>query len=377
MSQADLAAVFHARRRAVLSQARRGNKQPADAAFITKAADLRYLCGSTEGCTGLYFDRSRAVAFTNTMFVVRVTRECVGCEISMPKKGVHAGLAAVVRQRKRQRIGLREEILTVPQERSLTNALDGTETCDIAKAINGVRALKEEGEIAVMRRAMAIAEDAFRELTGKGAAYFIGKTERHLAAELDYLMRLRGADAMAFATIVASGPNSYNCHHVPGDRVVGPDEPVLFDWGAEVDGYRSDTTRVVFTGGVPEALAPIYQLVLDAHDSAVAKMRPGVRSYTVNEAARGLIDAAGYGKEFRHGLGHGLGLETHEPLGFGKRPTSGTGMILKRGMVLTVEPGVYLEGIGGVRIEDDILVTPVGHERLNTLPRDLASMILA
>jgi len=285
-------------------------------------------------------------------------------------------LAALVHQRRRHLLGLREEDLSVPQERTLRQALGSLETCDIGPAINACRACKDAGEIALTRRAVALAEEAFQALTARGAAYFVGRTERQLAAELDYLMRLGGADASAFPTIVASGPNSYSCHHVPGDRVVAPREPVLFDWGAELAGYRSDITRVVFAEGAEEPIASIYRLVLAAHEAAVAKMGPGVRSYTVNAAARGLIERAGHGDEFRHGLGHGIGLEIHEPPGFGNRLAQGTGTILKSGMILTIEPGVYLEGIGGVRIEDDILVTPHGHERLNRLPRDLDAMIL-
>jgi Xaa-Pro aminopeptidase len=376
MDSPDPAATYLARRRAVLRQARKLTGRQVDAAFVTKAADLRYLCGNTEGCMGLYFDRAHAVAFTHAMFVVRVRRECVACDVTIPEGGTHAGLARVARRRRRKLVGWREGILTIPQERSLSKALGGLDTCDIGEAIDAVRNVKDEDELATMRRAAQIAEDAFQALFDKGADYFVGRTERQIAGKLDYLMRLRGADAMAFPTIVASGPNSYYCHHVPGDRVVAEGEAVLFDWGAEVDGYRSDITRTVFTRRVPDSLKPIYELVLNAHNAAVEKMGPGVRGYTINEAARNPIEVAGYGEEFRHGLGHGLGLETHEPLGFRARPAKGLGMILKRGMVLTVEPGVYLEGIGGVRIEDDVLVTADGHERLNHLPRDLESMIL-
>lgn len=376
MPQTDPAARFLARRRRLLSEATRRAGRRIDAAFITQAADIRYLSGSTEGCSGLYFDRFRAVAFTGTMFAVLVTQEAPGCEICLPKTGLHAELAALARKRHRHLLGVREEDLSVPRERSLRQALGDLELNDIGPAINACRACKDEGEIDLTRRAVTIAEQAFRALIAKGADYFVGRTERQLAAELDYLMRLDGADATAFATIVASGPNSYSCHHVPGDRIVSPHEPVLFDWGAEIAGYRSDITRVVFAGGAAEPIASVYRLVLEAHEAAVAKMGPGVRAYTVNAAARGLIERAGYGEEFRHGLGHGIGLEIHEPPGFAPRPAKGTGTILKAGMILTIEPGVYLEGIGGVRIEDDILVTAKGYERLNRLPRDLASMTL-
>jgi len=132
----------------------------------------------------------------------------------------------------------------------------------------------------------------------------------------------------------------------------------------------------VFVGDVPDKLREIYAVVLEAHDAAVAIMRPGIRSHTVDATARAIIDAAGYGEEFRHSLGHGVGLEVHEKPGLTRKPKAGRGVVLRKNMIITAEPGIYLEGIGGVRIEDDILLTSHGCERLNSLPRKLEQMIL-
>ena len=223
---------------------------------------------------------------------------------------------------------------------------------------------------------MEIAESALTDLLSGGAPWFIGRTEKDIAAELDYRVRRFGADNVGFRTIVASGENTYNCHHVPGERKVRRGDALLFDWGAELAGYRSDITRTFFVGEAPPKLAEVYELVLRAHDAAVDAVRPGVQMRTLDKIARGIIRRAGYAKEFRHGLGHSFGLEIHEPVGLPAK----SGATRPRGLcgssLVTIEPGVYVLGLGGVRIEDDILVTAAGHERLNRMPRSLAAAVL-
>ena len=360
-------------------QAARGDAgDPVDTLWVTGPADVRYLTGSTEGASALLFGRNWAVLFTGKMFQVRVTREAPGVEVSLAPAGMYQEAATLLRKHKAKAVGIQATVLTVSQHESLSGALKGVALEHIGDAVAKCRAVKDEDEVRLVRKAVRIAEKAFRELTGQGADYFEGKTENALAAELDYRMRLAGADRQGFpgGTIVASGPSSFNCHHVPGSRRVKRGEPVLFDWGAEVQGYRSDITRVVFVGSVADKLREIYAVVLAAHDAAVAVVKAGVRCHTVDAAARAVIADAGYAEEFRHGLGHGFGLEIHEWPGFSKKPKDGSGITLRRNMLMTVEPGVYLEGIGGVRIEDDVLVTSDGCERLNRLPRKLERMVL-
>lgn len=377
-SRRERARVLRTRRRAVLRQAKQGAGGRPMALFVTKPADIRYLSGSTEGASALLFGRSWSELFSSNMYRHRVVREAPGSEVSVGVKGLSEAVAERLRDRRLGVLGIQQNVLTVSQHEPLVKACGGIDLHHIGDAVLNSRSIKDDDEIRVTRKAVKIAEKAFRQLTRQGTAYFVGRTERELAAELDYRMRVLGADRQAFpgGTIVASGPNSYYCHHMPGARKVKPAEPVLFDWGAEVQGYRSDISRVVFTGGMSDIMREIYGVVLRAHDAAVAAMRPGVRCHTVDAVARKIVKDAGYAKEFRHGLGHGIGLEVHERPGFGGKPKDGKGVPLKKNMIMTVEPGVYLEGTGGVRIEDDILLTAHGHERLNSLPRTLERMIL-
>ena len=365
---------FLTRRRAVLRRARRS--AGADAALILDGADVRYLSGSTEGVSALLFGRRCSVAFTNRMFRDRAPSECPGSDVCICTRGLFKEAAERIRREGLRRVGFQEHRISLANHKAMSKKVGKRNLRPLGDVVQQVRSIKDDLEIRLIRRAVRVAERAFRELIRQGASHVVGKAERQLAAELDHRMRLAGADQQAFpgGTIVASGPNSAACHHRPTSRKVRPGDPVLFDWGAQVAGYRSDITRVVFVGSVPPKLRELYAIVLEAHDAAVAAMRPGVRAHTIDRVARGLIRAAGYGEAFRHGLGHGLGLDVHEWPGFGKR--QGTAIALKKNMVLTVEPGIYLNGIGGIRIEDDILVTADGHERLNSLPRRLERMIL-
>ena len=220
--------------------------------------------------------------------------------------------------------------------------------------------------------ALRVAEQAFVELTGGGAKALIGRTERQIAAELEYRMRMLGADKPSFESIIAAGPNGSKPHYRPRDRVVRKGEAVLIDWGAMVDGYCSDLTRVVFTGTIPPKIAELYEIVLRAQQAGIAALSAGAACKKVDAAARQVVEDGGYGKQFVHGLGHGLGRQVHEAPSLAR--TSDTR--LRCGMVVTVEPGIYLPGVGGVRIEDDVLVARQGPRRLSRLSRDLQAMVL-
>jgi Xaa-Pro aminopeptidase len=231
-----------------------------------------------------------------------------------------------------------------------------------AKPIDDVpaplRIVKDASEVQTILKAVRAAQRAFAGLFALGRRGWIGRTERDLAAELEYRMRQNGADEPSFETIIAAGAHSSLPHYRPASTRVKADSCVLVDWGARVNGYCSDLTRVVYTGTIPPRLAEIYAVVLSAQEAGMAACRAGATCQAVDGAARGVIERAGYGKQFLHGLGHGVGLEIHEP------PTLGRTMAtpLKRGMVVTIEPGIYLPGVGGVRIEDDFLITAGNHD---------------
>ncbi|MFU8779833.1 MAG: M24 family metallopeptidase, partial [Kiritimatiellia bacterium] len=302
-----------------------------------------------------------------------------GCEVLVG--GAHAHIKAILRrQRYRGGLGVQGRGLTWSAYRVLHEALGKRKVIDIGDLISTVRAIKDEAEVVAIRRCVSIAQRAYRALIAEGVGYLMGHTESELAAELEYRMRMLGADRQAFpgGIIVASGPNSASCHHEPTRRKPRQGEPLLFDWGAEWGGYRSDITRVVFMGTPSEKMQHVYAVVEKANAAGVAAIRAGVSCDRVAKAGWNVVKDAGYGELIRHGLGHGIGLDVHElpGLGAGGSQSSSGGARLRAGMVVTIEPGVYVDGFGGVRIEDDVLVRPSGRTVLTSLPRSLRNAIL-
>lgn len=231
--------------------------------------------------------------------------------------------------------------------------------------LNDLRIQKDSQEVEAMRKAVKIAEQGF---LGMLETVKIGMTEREVAAELSLQMLRAGSEPeLPFAPIIASGPNSANPHANPSDRQLTAGDLVVVDWGAAYQGYYSDLTRMLAIGDVDAELCQIARIVAEANAAGRAAGKPGAAAGAVDQAARAVISAAGYGKFFTHRTGHGLGMETHEqPYMFGENT-----LVLAKGMTYTVEPGIYLPGRGGVRIEDDIVVTAEGCETLSSLPRDL------
>jgi Xaa-Pro aminopeptidase len=228
---------------------------------------------------------------------------------------------------------------------------------------------KDETEITAIQESIRIAEAAFRRVVPRIRA---GMTELDLAANLQHEMIRLGAEGASFPIIVAEGPNSSRPHAKPGKRRIGVGSAVLIDWGAVVGHYCSDLTRVVFIRRIPPRFRRMYQSVLAAQLEAIGAIRPGVRMCDVDAKARNLLAKAGIGHRFTHGLGHGLGLDIHEAPRLARKVVDR----LEPGMVVTVEPGVYFPGVGGVRIEDDILVTETGAKVLTSLPKDLDAMVV-
>jgi Xaa-Pro aminopeptidase len=223
--------------------------------------------------------------------------------------------------------------------------------------------------VAEIRRSAALAE---RALATVRHLMLPERTERQVAAELEYQMRQFGAKGAAFETIVATGARAALPHARPGDQRIGSGEFTLVDWGATGGLYRSDLTRLVVTSRISPKLKRVYGVVLEAQRQAIAAIRPGVAACDVDRVAREVIAGAGYGRYFGHSLGHGIGLDIHE----GPRLIKTNKRPLKPGNVVTVEPGIYLPGWGGVRIEDDVLVTRSGCEVLTRFPKQLEEAVL-
>jgi Xaa-Pro aminopeptidase len=245
----------------------------------------------------------------------------------------------------------------------LQRALPDAAFSPASSVMGRLRAVKDEHELGALRRAGRAADDTFREVL---AMPFQGRTEQDIARDLADLL-VRNGHARADFTIVASGPNAASPHHEPGGRTILPRDAVVMDFGGEIAGYLSDTTRTVVVAEAPDGFAEAYAVVQEAQAAAVDAVRPGQEAQEIDRAARTIIDDAGYGERFIHRTGHGIGLELHEP----PYMVEGDRTVLEPGMTFSVEPGIYLEGRFGVRIEDIVAVTADGVERLNRSTREL------
>lgn len=352
--------------------AKRAAERKVDAMLISKPEDVSYLCGFTGEDATLLVAPRWATLITDGRFGQQGPRECPDIEVVIRKKGMAETVKNTLKGRKVRRIGLQAGHLTAAVVEVFTKALGPRRVKTLTDIVAPLRESKDDGEIRLIRKAASIASKAFMRLTSRGPKAFVGRSEREVAAELEYLMRLEGADAAAFETILAAGPHACDCHYRPDSTKIRKGQSVLIDFGARVGGYCSDLTRTIFTGKIPPKLGEIYEIVHDAQTAGINALRPGVLLKSPDAAARKVIVDAGYGDKFVHSLGHGLGREVHEAPGLGAK---GSGR-LRRGMVVTVEPGIYLPGLGGVRIEDDILVTSDGPKRLSTLTSDIRAMVL-
>lgn len=261
-----------------------------------------------------------------------------------------------------KRIAVEYQNMRVLELRALEAAAPGAEFVSLEQSLPGLRAIKDERELDALRAAIAITEKALHAMFSWPV---VGWTERQLAERLTAEMMDGGADSVAFMIVVA-GPNGSDPHAGPSDRAFQLGDLVTIDCGAVHQGYTADITRTFAVGPVEGELREIYEVVRQANAAGRAAVRPGVVAQDVDRAARAVIENAGYGEYFTHRTGHGLGIETHEP----PYVVEGNELHLESGMVFTVEPGVYLPGVGGVRIEDDMVVTPEGGESLTTFPRE-------
>ena len=240
----------------------------------------------------------------------------------------------------------------------------GIELVPAGGAIETLRAVKDADELEAIRAAARLADDALTEVLGRG---LVGRTEREVALDLEFTMRRMGAQAASFPPIVAAGEHGALPHATPREVPIPAGTLVVVDWGAQLDGYASDCTRTYATGDIDPRDGQVYALVLQAQEAALAAVRPGPKGREVDAVARSIIDAAGHAEHFGHGLGHGVGLDVHE----GPRLSKQGETALAAGMVVTVEPGVYVPGAVGVRIEDLVIVTDDGVEVVSSLPKEM------
>ncbi len=338
-----------------------------DGLLVTQPYNIRYLTGFTGGEGWLAVTADRAMFATDSRYFEQVEREAPEVELVRLTAPLRKNLKAFLENIPARRIGFEAEHVTVGFFDRFIAGDRSHEWVPTSGLVLGLRAVKTPEEIEAIRRAIRVAEEAFDASVPRVEP---GKTtEAELAWRLEKEMRERGAEKLAFETIVAAGPNGAMAHAVPGDTVISPGVPVVIDMGAQVDGYCSDFTRTLCWGKPrdPERFWEVYRTVLQAQENAIEKLRPGMTGREVDALARDVISAAGYGDEFGHSLGHGVGLEVHE---LPRLSSSAGEMVMKPGMVVTVEPGIYLKGWGGVRIEDMGLVTESGLELLTSLPKE-------
>jgi Xaa-Pro aminopeptidase len=338
-------------------------KADAVSLLVTNFANVTYLTGFTGDDSFLLITRGDEILITDPRYTEQLEEECPGLELAVRKPGVTMTelVAKTCQRAKIGALGIEGDSITVSQRDQIAEKLPQMEIVKTTGLVEQLRAIKDREEIAEIREAIRFAEDAYCRLRPTARPE---QTEKQFADAIEHEMRTLGAKCASFPPIVAVGPRAALPHARPTDKRLGEAGYFLLDWGASGRLYKSDLTRMVATGKIPPKLERIYRLVFKAQAAAIAAIRPGVRCHDVDQAARAVIEAAGFGKNFGHGVGHGIGLAIHES----PRMARGVQQPLAAGMVVTVEPGIYLPGWGGVRIEDDVLVTRRGHEVLTTLP---------
>lgn len=343
----------------------------ASALLVTNPRDIRYLTGfiGDDSWALIPMKGSKVYILSDFRFDEQIAKEAPHARAVMRKKSLSHELAGLADNIGIDKVALQPDYVTLAQRKAIAKQLSAKRIVTPDDGLLKQRAVKDDDEVKAIRKALSIQERAFQE-----TCEFIkpGQSEFEVAAYLEYRMRALGADGVSFPSIVAADANASLPHAIPGSKKIKAGGIVLIDWGAKWGGYCSDLTRVVGIGRMKPKMREIYQIVLDAQMAAIEAIAPGSKLSDIDAVARGVIDKAGYGERFGHSLGHGIGLDIHEqPVLSGKAEG-----VLEPGHVVTVEPGIYLPGVGGVRIEDDVLVTAGGHRVLSDLPKTLESAII-
>jgi Xaa-Pro aminopeptidase len=342
-----------------------------EALLVTDFTNVTYLSGFTGDDSYFLVRQDGETILSDPRYVTQLGEECPGVDLSIRPPGVPMLQAIVraVRSARIGRLGIEGDSMTVGLRDRIAEKLPKLEIVATSGLVEQLRLIKDKEEVDRLRQAVWQAEKAFAVLRSTLRPEM---TEKQAADELEHQFRLFGGKTASFPSIVAVGPRAALPHATPTRTLIGDDDFVLVDWGVNEGLYCSDLTRVLITGKVSPRLEKIYNVVLEAQTRAIAAIRPGAVAQDVDDVARSFITKAGFGRRFRHGLGHGLGLLVHE----NPRLAVKSQTVLQPGMVVTVEPGIYLPGWGGVRIEDDVLVTRSGHEVLTSAPKRLEDAVV-
>jgi Xaa-Pro aminopeptidase len=337
-----------------------------DALIITNPVNRLYLSGFTGSSGLLLISNEQAFLVTDFRYIEQAKNQSVGFKIIRQHEELYPGLSDTVKQAGWTKVGFETKHLTYNVYSEMEEKLP-VEMVPVEGIVEKLRMVKNAEELAIMTRGAAIIDKAFDYLL---KIIRPGMTERELALELEIYLLRKGAEERSFKFIVASGLRGALPHGTASDKVMEKGELVTIDFGAVFEGYATDMTRTIALGIPGQLQCDIYNLVYKAQAEARAAVAPGIRTKEIDSTARVIIEESGYGEYFGHGLGHGIGLETHEAPNVNQRSDT----LLEPGMVITVEPGVYLPGLGGVRIEDMVSVTADGVKLLTDSPRELINV---
>jgi Xaa-Pro aminopeptidase len=329
--------------------------------LVTDLVNISYLTGFESSNAALLVGPSGPVRLFTDGRYIDAAHEIADVQPELTKRSLVRDLA----ERLTGRLMFEADALPFSQHAVLGSG--GLELVPATGLVEALRAVKDAQEIEKIRRVALVADRAFEALT---AETWIGHSERELAWRMRQLLHAHGTDELAFETAIAAGLNGAKPHAEPGEHTIEANTLVVADWGARLDGYCSDATRTLATGEPPKELERIYAVCLEAQLAAVAGISPGMTGAEADRLARTVIEDAGYGERFGHGLGHGVGMAVHEA----PRLSTESADVLEAGQIVTIEPGIYLPGLGGVRIEDLAVITETGVELLTSFPKDLITV---
>lgn len=339
------------------------SKRQIDALLITHPINRRYITGFTGSAGVVIITDAEQILITDFRYTEQAQSQAKNFTIVEHTGDIIGEIAKQIKLYNVQKLGFEMNHVTYEQYEQFTSKL-AVQLVPVKNVIENIRLIKTEEELAIMRRAAQIADSAFEHIISYIKP---GVKEIEIANELEFYMRKQGATASSFDIIVASGWRSALPHGVASEKTIENKELVTMDFGALYQGYCSDITRTVAVGAIDQQLKEIYHVVLQAQQLAVSKIKPGLTGKEADAIARDYIDTRGYGEYFGHSTGHGLGMEVHEE----PRLSSTSETILQKGMVVTVEPGIYIPNVGGCRIEDDIVMTDSGNKRLTVSSKEL------
>lgn len=334
-----------------------------DGMLITNPYNRRYMTGFTGTAGVALISKSKALFITDFRYIEQATSQCPDFEIVKHTKAIHEEVAHQAKQLGITKLGFEQDVLTYSSYVTYDRACEG-EFVPVSGVVEKLRLIKTNSEIKILKEAAKIADAAFQHIIGYIRP---GLTELEVSNELEFFMRKQGATSSSFDTIVASGYRSALPHGVASDKVIEVGDFVTLDYGAYYNGYVSDITRTVAVGKPSDELKNIYNIVLEAQLRGMAGIKPGMTGKDADALTRNFIEEKGFGANFGHSTGHGIGLEVHE----GPALSMKSDIVLEPGMAVTVEPGIYVPGLGGVRIEDDTIITNEGNESLTHSTKEL------